>query len=165
TPQLGVVLVDGRNLAHFDPDDYRLTAVAYVPARSHAFDTGLKDNVAIAARWISDATATQIVHDVWLAKAAEGLAGSRASSLPQTAAAHLSAADDSRLGMARLAAKSPRIAILDTPVASAEGDVRDAFEHFLESRRGSASVLFSTDDPAMARFADKVLVLSAGSVA
>ena len=154
TPQLGIVLVDGRNLAHLDPDDWRLTVAAYVPARAHAFSADAPDNIALAAPWIGAGNAMQFVDKVW-----------RVPALTAPMAAHLSASDDARLGMARLAAKSPSIAILDTPAAGAEVDARRAFEDFLVSCRGSRSVLFSTDDPAMARFADKVLVLNAGTVA
>jgi ATP-binding cassette subfamily C protein LapB len=85
--------------------------------------------------------------------------------LPQTAAAYLSVAEESRMAFARLAAKTPHIAILDNPLASAEADARRAFEDFLVSSRGTRSVLFSTDDPAMARFADRVLILNVGQVA
>jgi ATP-binding cassette subfamily C protein/ATP-binding cassette subfamily C protein LapB len=164
-PQLGVVLLDGRNLANFDPDDCRLTVAAYTAARSHAFNASLKDNIALAAPWIDDARIAEVVRAVWQGEAGERLAASLAQPLPQTAAAYLSVAEESRIAFARLAAKTPRIAILDTPLAGAEADARRAFEDFLVSSRGTRSVLFSTDDPAMARFADKVLILNAGVAA
>jgi ATP-binding cassette subfamily C protein len=165
TPQLGLVLLDGRNLANFDPDDYRLTVATFVAARSHAFNASLKDNIAVVAPWIDDVRIAEVVREAWPGQAGEKLASNLAQPLPQTTAAYLSVAEESRVAFARLAARTPRIAILDNPLASAEADARRAFEDFLVASRGTRSVLFSTDDPAMVRFADKVLILNAGVAA
>jgi len=165
TPQLGMVLLDGRNLAHFDPDDYRLTVAAYIADRSHAFNASLKDNIALAAPWIDDARIAEVVREVWPGQTGEKLASNLSQPLPQTAAAYLSVAEEARVAFARLTAKAPRIAILDTTFAGAKPEARRIFEDFLAASRGTRSVLFSTEDPAMARFADKVLILNAGLAA
>jgi ATP-binding cassette subfamily C protein/ATP-binding cassette subfamily C protein LapB len=164
-PQLGVVLLDGRNLAHFDPDDYRLIVSGFIAARPYTFDAGLRDNIALAAPWLDDARIAGVVRQVWPGQAGESLAVDLAQSLPQASALYVSVAEQSRLAFARLAAKSAHISILDAPLAGAEPDARRVFEDFLVTSRGTRSVLFSTDDPAMARFADKVLILNAGVAA
>jgi ATP-binding cassette subfamily C protein len=165
TPQVGVVLVDGRNLSHFDPDDYRLAVAAYMPARTHVFHTSLKDNIALAAPWIDDAAVARVVHDTWPAQVRERLDKRLELGTPLDSASYLHAADDMRLAFARLAAKASPIAILDTTFFAAEPDARRTFEDYLVASRGSTTVLFSAEDPAMARFADKVLVLNAGVAA
>jgi ATP-binding cassette subfamily C protein/ATP-binding cassette subfamily C protein LapB len=164
-PQLGVVLVDGENLTHIDIDDYRLTVAAYVPARPHFFRESLKDNVALAAPWIDDTRATKVVREVWGVAGGDYFAANLARTRAELTVEHLSAADAVRLGFARMLARPPRLAILDTPLKGTKADAIDAFEHFLTACRGSTSVMFSTDDPAMARFADKVLILNGGLVA
>lgn len=130
TPQAGAVLVDGENLAHIDPDDYRLTVAAHAPARPHVFNVPARENIALAAPWIETATLDDTV------------------------------LDGDRLALARLASRPPRIAVLDMPANGEDGAAR--FAAFVERMRGSGSVVFSTADPAVARMADKVLVLDAG---
>jgi ATP-binding cassette subfamily C protein/ATP-binding cassette subfamily C protein LapB len=164
-PQLGLVLLDGRNLAHFDPDDHRLTVAAFVPTRPYTFDASLKDNIVPAAPWADDDRIAGAVRQVWPGKAGEALAADLAQPVPQASALYLSAAEQSRLAFARLAAKSAHIAIVDAPFSGAEPDARRVFEDFLVASRSRRSVLFSTADPAMARFADKVLILNAGVAA
>jgi len=164
TPQIGAVLVDGGNLLHIDIDDYRLTVAAYVPARPHFFQKSLKDNIALAAPWVDDAHASKVVRDVWGVAGGDYFAANLARPTAELTVEHLSAADAVRLGFARMLVKPPRIAILDTPLRGTKADALDMFEQFLTASRGSTSVMFSTDDPAMARFADKVLILNAGLV-
>jgi ABC-type multidrug transport system fused ATPase/permease subunit len=159
------VLLDGRNLAHFDPDDYRLTVAAFIAARSHTFDAGLNDNIALAAPWLDDAGIAKVVRQVWPGHAGEKLAADLAQPVPQASALYVSVAEQARLAFARLVAKSAHIAILDVPLSGTEPDARRIFEDFLVANRGKQTVLFSTADPAMARFADKVLILNAGVAA
>jgi len=162
TPQVGAVLVDGENLTHIDPDDYRLTVAAYVPARPHVFRASIRDNIAVAAPWIDDAQATAAVLDAWPPAEAGAMVAALHGSAPETLTSHVSPADTDRLGLARVIARPPRIVIADMPFLAAGEDARSRFEALVARSRGTASVLFSTDDPSQARMADKVLVLDAG---
>ncbi len=164
-PSAGMVAVDGENLLHVDPDDYRLTVAAFRPAEPHVFDASLRDNIALAAPWLDDETGRSVVHAAWPGADGERLAADL--SQPARSGETAPLADDSagRLGLARLLAKPPRIAVLDAPFDGAPPDLRSALEAFVASARGTTSVVFSTADPAVARLADKVLVLNAGSAA
>ncbi|UPY37014.1 ATP-binding cassette domain-containing protein [Sediminicoccus sp. KRV36] len=146
-PQLGAVLVDGRNLAQMDPDEYRLITMGFVPRKPHVFRVPLEENVALAAPWLSGPALRAVLPEGW----AEGKAG---PSLAQAA----------RLGAARLQAKAPPVVIMDTPLRGAADPARPDFEAFLSERRGQASVIFAADDPAVAALADKVIVLNRGQV-
>ncbi|MCA0302875.1 MAG: ATP-binding cassette domain-containing protein [Proteobacteria bacterium] len=164
SPSLGLVAVDGQNLLHIDPDDYRLTVASLWPARPHVFDASLRDNIALAAPWMDERMGEAVVRAAWGADAGRLAAD---LSQPASAAAAAPLADDSaaRLGLARLLAKPPRIAVLDSPFDGAAPDLRVAVESFIAAARGTTSILFAAADPAMARLADKVLVLNAGSAA
>ena len=54
-PQSGAVLLGGQNLAHVDPDELRLRAVAHVPRAPHAFRLSRDENLRLAAPWRGDA--------------------------------------------------------------------------------------------------------------
>ncbi len=54
-PQLGAVLLDGRNLAHIDPDEHRLATAGFMPRQPHRFSVPADENVALAAPWLQDA--------------------------------------------------------------------------------------------------------------
>ncbi len=163
-PSTGLVSVDGQNLVHIDPDDYRLTVAALRPAQPHVFDASLRDNIALAAPWVDGRTAAEVARVAW---GADGARVAADLSRPAAAAAAAPLADDTgaRLGLARLLAKPPRIAVLDSPFDGAAPDLRAALEAFVAAARGTTSVLFATTDPATARLADKVLVLDAGGAA
>ncbi|WPB86036.1 ATP-binding cassette domain-containing protein [Sediminicoccus rosea] len=68
-PQSGAVLLGGENLAHVDPDELRLRAIAHVPRAPHAFRLGAEDNLRLAAPWRREVTVAVAGGDLGLARA------------------------------------------------------------------------------------------------
>ncbi len=66
-PQAGAVLMGGENLAHVDPDELRLCAVAYVPRAPHRFRLGREENLRLAAPWRREVASAE--PDLGLARA------------------------------------------------------------------------------------------------
>lgn len=163
SPQAGVILVDGHNLDQLDPDAYRMKTVGYVPAHPHSFGGTLDDNLAVAAPLSDEAVRCDVVRATWPSLAAPDSVVDLGRFVPDPSSGHLRSADDERLGIARLLAKRPQIALLDTPVSGVGEGGSEALRRLLDFYRGRTSVLFSISDPTLAQLADKVVLLNAGA--
>ncbi len=159
----GTVLLNGRDLAGYDPDDVR-AVISGCAQDPHIFDATIRDNLRLARPQASEAE---------LATAA---AGARLLdwiiSLPQgwdtpvgTHGAALSGGQRQRLALARALLADPALLILDEPTAHLDPENRRALTaDLLAATAGRATLLITHDLDGLDQV-DEIVVLDHGRVA
>ncbi len=159
----GTVLLNGRDLAGYDPDDVR-AVISGCAQDPHIFDATIRDNLRLARPQASEAE---------LATAA---AGARLLdwiiSLPQgwdtpvgTHGAALSGGQRQRLALARALLADPALLILDEPTAHLDPENRRALTaDLLAATAGRATLLITHDLDGLDQV-DEIVVLDHGKVA
>ncbi len=159
----GTVLLNGRDLAGYDPDDVR-AVISGCAQDPHIFDATIRDNLRLARPQASEAE---------LATAA---AGARLLdwiiSLPQgwdtpvgTHGAALSGGQRQRLALARALLADPALLILDEPTAHLDPENRRALTaDLLAATAGRATLLITHDLDGLDQV-DEIMVLDHGKVA
>jgi ATP-binding cassette subfamily C protein CydC len=159
----GTALLNGRDLAGYDPDDVR-AVISGCAQDPHIFDTSIRDNLRLAKPHAPDAE---------LAAAA---AGARLldwiTSLPQgwdtpvgTHGVALSGGQRQRLALARALLADPALLILDEPTAHLDpGNRRTLTADLLAATAGRATLLITHDLHGLDQV-DEIVVLDHGQVA
>jgi ATP-binding cassette, subfamily C, bacterial CydC len=159
----GTALLNGRDLAGYDPDDVR-AVISGCAQDPHIFDTSIRDNLRLAKPHAPDAE---------LAAAA---AGARLldwiTSLPQgwdtPVGAHgvtLSGGQRQRLALARALLADPALLILDEPTAHLDPENRRALTRDLLTATAGRATLLITHDLDGLDQVDEIVVLDHGQVA
>ena len=149
-PQSGRVLVEGRDLRQYDPDEVVLSS-GYVPS---AAQFALWHPEAIAAEAEAPRTGGA---DKW---SAAGAVAAAVASVERRAAWF-----EDRTGAATDGRHAPWLYLLDDPLAFADEAATSAFLRFLDANRGKATIFLTTHDVSLVRRADNALILDKGGVA
>ena len=162
-PQAGYITVNNKNLKQYDPESYR-SYVGFSPAEPDLFPGTLADNLRIAK---PDATDEELIAALKCA-GGESLFTSLASNLniqlENNASNMLSAVEGSYINLARALLKKSSLIVLDEPLANRNPYAIDAFSKTVLSRKGKATIIFTSHDPELIKLADKVIVLDKGTV-
>jgi ABC-type multidrug transport system fused ATPase/permease subunit len=155
-PTSGRVCYDDIDAASLDPQSLR-HQVLCLPQRQWIFRGTLGDNIAFVR---PDASQSEI-----------GAAAERAGigHLPldrelSGGAADLSAGERQRVGLARALLISPVILLLDNPTANLDGETEARFIDTLLELRSTRTLIVATQQPALARHADRVVTLKDGRI-
>jgi ATP-binding cassette, subfamily C, bacterial CydC len=159
----GAVLLNGRDLAGYDPDDVR-AVISGCAQDPHIFDATIRDNLRLARPQAADA------------ELAEAAVGARLldwiTSLPQgwdtpvgTHGAALSGGQRQRLALARALLANPALLILDEPTAHLDPENRRALTaDLLAATAGRATLLITHGLDGLDQV-DEIVVLDHGRLA
>lgn len=166
--QGGLILIGGRNIRQFDPEDLRLT-IGYYPEHPATFSGTLADNLRSAVPGAADAELKAAVAGAWPGELGAHLSEGLATPLPLPETEGRAEEDDQRLGIARLLLRPRPLYLIADPVENAGSDapeqVKGALaqaQTFLQAMRGRSTIVIATQNPALLSLADKALVLDKG---
>jgi ABC-type multidrug transport system fused ATPase/permease subunit len=151
----GSVTLDGEDIKELDIGCLR-RQVLCLPQRQWVFEGTLADNIRFAR---PDATATEVAN----AATAAGLAQMPLDRQLAAGAPDLSAGERQRVGLARALLVDPRILMLDNPTANLDASTEARLLDTIVSQRKGRTLVVATQQPAVARRADRVLVLTDGT--
>jgi ATP-binding cassette, subfamily C, bacterial CydC len=159
----GSVLLNGRDLAGYDPDDVR-AVIGGCAQDPHIFDTTIRDNLRLARPEASDAELADAAASTrllgWIESLPRGwdtLAGANGAAL--------SGGQRQRLALARALLADPALLILDEPTAHLDPENRRALTaDLLAATAGHATLLITHDLDGLDEV-DEIVVLDHGRVA
>ncbi len=160
-PQQGRVLVDGRDLAEVNLQDF-YQSVAYVPQEPPVFDGTLRENLTFE-RPVRPERLAEVIRQVGLEalvlrlpKGMETLVGERG--------VKLSGGERQRLAFGRVLLQDPKIIILDEPTSALDSLTEDFVTHnLLETLSGKTLILIAHRLQTVQN-ADQVVVLDQGKI-
>ncbi|MEX0371457.1 MAG: peptidase domain-containing ABC transporter [Tateyamaria sp.] len=154
-PDTGTVLLDGRDIAQFDPHDVR-TRIVYVPQEPYLFTGTIRDNLALSDPDTPDAELTRALRisaaDTLVARLPKGLdtpVGERGSAL--------SGGQRQRIAVARALVGRPRVLILDEPTSALDAGAQARMVEELQALKSDTTLIIITHSPDMFTDADVVL--------
>lgn len=162
TPQQGHVLIDGYNLAGWDPTSLR-GRVEYLPPAGTLFKGTLLENIALFH---------PLRHEAALDAAALVGLDELVAALPQGYETPVTAQSNSllpsgliqRIAIARALVVRPRLLLLDKTEAAMDADSQRVLRWLLERLHGTCTVVMVTATPSLQALADQSFVLHQGQL-
>jgi ABC-type bacteriocin/lantibiotic exporter with double-glycine peptidase domain len=162
-PQGGSVLIDGRDIRQFQPEDLR-SWLGFVPEQDQVYHMTLRQNfLAVMPQAESE--------DIRKALAAVGAEGLE-KTLPEGLDSDLFTERGPRLGyslqeavcIARTLLPGPPVLLIDEPLFQHDQNKRKAFVNFLNESKGRRTIIFTSHDQGLLAECDKILLLDRGAV-
>ena len=151
-PTQGRVLVEGKSVASYEPNELRLR-LSYLSQVNHVIDDNLRENL-----FVAEGTSDEVLLDVLRRVGLATNVGDEP--LLQRRAVTLSGGERQRLALARILLDKAPIAILDEPLAGIDvftlEDLEPELTEYFENER---TVLLMSHRLAFASFADHIVVL------
>ncbi|MEZ9288452.1 ABC transporter transmembrane domain-containing protein [Vibrio lentus] len=164
--QNGMVEVEGVNLVQYDPQLYRhwcFIRAAYPDLLTLSIREWLNDGHSVSEQKMLSAIEA-VGGGSWFSSLAEGLDTPISRIEPDSLFDMLSGSVAQILIDAKALVYDYHLYLLDNPVPDYHPRAKRIFGEFLLSKRGNATVVFSSHDPDLIKLADKVVVLNEGTV-
>lgn len=161
-PDRGTVLVDGRPITDYHPDDVR-RVISGVPQDPHVFANTVRENLRLADPDSADADLRRVLDrvglDRWLQTLGDGL-----DSRLGTHGADMSGGERQRLALARALLADPDVLVLDEPTAHVDPDERSRLAADILSATAGRTVVWITHHLEGLAGVDEIVVLADGRV-
>ncbi len=160
-PQTGLVKVDGMDIRRFDPVEFR-REIGYMPEDPQILRGTVIQNILLADPTADEEAVRAAAEeagiteeDVELPKGLETRFGDQRAASPSLR---------TRIGLARVMLRRPRLVLLDEPTGGLDSDGDTALVNVLKTLKSHSTVFVITHRPSYMRLADKVLELRQGQV-
>ncbi len=144
-PERGEVIIDGENIAFFDPHDVR-TRVSYVPQEPYLFTGSLRENLTLG-----DISATdEVIERALRISAADQLVKQLPHGLDTQVGergAALSGGQRQRVAIARALLRRPTVIILDEPTSAIDAAAQARMATELQALKSEATLIIITHSP------------------
>ncbi len=161
-PNEGQVLIDGKNLIHYDIDSYR-KFIGYVPQDAFLFSTTIRENIAFAK---PDATEEEIMNVAKIAGIHEEI-----MSFPQgydtivgEKGVTLSGGQKQRISIARALIIKPKILLLDDALSAVDTEKEKEIIENLKEYIENMSVIIASHRISALKLGNEVIVLDKGQI-
>ncbi|MDN3699276.1 ABC transporter transmembrane domain-containing protein [Vibrio cortegadensis] len=164
--QNGMVELEGVNLVQYDPQLYRhwcFIRAAYPDLLTLSIREWLNDGHQVEDQKMM--SSIELVGGKrWFATLPDGLDTSISSIQPDSLFDMLSGSVAQILIDAKALVYDYPMFLMDNPVPDAHPNAKRVFGEFLASKKGNATVIYTSHDPDLIKLADKVVVLNEGAV-
>jgi ATP-binding cassette subfamily C protein LapB len=161
-PQEGSVLVGGSDLRQVDPADLRRN-VGYVAQDSYLFFGSVKENIALGARNVDDATILRAARISGVADFIERTPQGYDLPVGERGAA-LSGGQRQAVSIARAILLDPNVLVFDEPTSSMDNASEAAFRKKLTDIMSDKTVLMITHRGSLLQLVDRIIILDNGKV-
>lgn len=157
-PAEGEVLLDGKPISAYDPEELRAGPIAYVPQYSELFRGTIMDNLTMFRPHLRK-QALAIAKDLGLDEVVYRLPGGYDTRIGEGSTEALPRGVTQRIAVVRALAANPRIVLFDEANASMDGPGDDQLRRYLENLDRDCTMILVTLRPSLQKLADRVLVL------
>ncbi|WP_295891470.1 ABC transporter transmembrane domain-containing protein [uncultured Vibrio sp.] len=164
--QNGMIELNGVNLAQYDPQLYRhwcFIRAAYPDLLTLSIREWLNDGHQTSDEKMKSAITT-VGGGQWLNALSDGLDTAISSIEPDSLFDLLSGSVAQILIDAKALVHDYPLYLMDNPVPDYHPNAKTVFGEFVLSKKGKATVVYTSHDPDLIKLADKVVVLNEGSV-
>ncbi|WP_263080643.1 ATP-binding cassette domain-containing protein [Endozoicomonas sp. Mp262] len=163
TPSVGNVLVDGRNLAYLNLDDYR-SHCAMAPQKPSVFSGTLRSNLLLGMESASSGQMDRACYtaglDQFVAQCSHGY-----SHKVQERGNNLSGGQRQALGLARALLRDGKIVILDEPTSAYDNFNESLFcKRLPDILRDDQTLILVTHRHSLLRLVDRIIILADGQI-
>ena len=164
--QNGMVELEGVNLAQYDPQLYRhwcFIRAAYPDLLTLSIREWLSDGHKVEEQKMISAI-DKVGGKRWFSTLSDGLDTSISSIQPDSLFDILSGTVAQILIDAKALVHDYPMFLMDNPVPDGHPNAKRVFGEFLATKKGKATVIYTSHDPDLIKLADKVVVLDEGAV-
>ena len=161
-PQIGHILLDDMDIRQFNTSDLRHT-VSYLPQQTKLFPGDIFDNLRMKDILANEAQLLNALKQIGIWKKLNNLQtqyGNQAVDINSLSPGLLR-----QICIARTFIQSAEIILLDEPESSLDIMSQLKLTHFLKQRKGSSTIIFTTQQTSLIQLADRVILVDRGQVA
>ncbi|OBT16806.1 hypothetical protein A9264_11095 [Vibrio sp. UCD-FRSSP16_10] len=163
-PQAGFVSVNESNIRQYDPSVFRGWC-SYAPAETNLVEGSLAQNIRAVKADATDADILNALIQAGAQPLLDIVGGDINQDLFDACNIMMSSLEVEAIALARVIISDSNFILMDEPISSGNPVVKAAFSKFLDSAKGSKTVIFSTHDQSILEHVDQVIVMDKGTIA